>query len=134
MSAAVSLASLRQLSRMLAVAALAGVVTVVPVACDDSGPMTGTVIDKKFDAADTDNVPICEATENSPCKLTFAQLPKGAHYELLIKDGERESWVPVPPEVYNRVYVGDPWPERRPSATTPTTTEAATTGISPGAP
>lgn len=128
MSVVTSLRALRQLFRVLAIVALTGVVAIVPVACgDDPAPNIGWVKDKKYEGADSDVVVNCEeSNKDGFCiRPKIEPFPQGAHYRLLISDGNREGWVEVTPEQYNRIYVGDPWPERRTTSTTSTTSTTA---------
>lgn len=121
---------------MLTIAALAAVVAVVPIACGhDAAPSSGTVKDKKFEGTQTTNMPFCKEApkDGGICTIwTVQPVQQGEHYLLLINDGHREGWVEVPKEVYDRVYVGDPWPERRTTGTTPTTTMTAPADPAPG--
>lgn len=137
MCAITSLRVLRQLSRLLTIAALAGALALVAVACgDDHKPLiTGTVIQKEFDNPDPDTAWVCKAPPQDGGICTAwgrDTITKASHYRLLVKAGDREAWVEVTKDEYDRIRVGDPWPEPRKATLTPTnTTTTSTTGTTP---
>lgn len=124
---------LRQLSRVLAIAAMAGVVAVVAVDCgdDDHKPsITGTVIKKEFVNPDPDEAWVCKVPpkEGEICTAWGRDtVTKPPHYRLLVKGGDREEWEEVTKEEYDRIRVGDPWPEPQKATPTPTTGGTAVT-------
>lgn len=75
----------------------------------------GTVVDKSYSPPSTYVQLVCAGyTQQGACS-TYVPITHTApeHYALLLDDGEDQGWAYVTPAVYDRIEVGDNYPEDR---------------------